>query len=127
MAQYSGTAGSVVVGTVTAGEIAEWSLDMSMSPVDVTAFGDNWEEAIPSIRAATGSFSGNADATDGGQTLLDAAMLDGTTVGLALYVNATNYWSIGTALLTGRTAGMAQTGKGDVSYNFKVSGPVSFT
>lgn len=132
MAQYSGTAGSALYldGTVptTIGEIAEWSLDLSMSPVDTTAFGDTWEEAIPSIRAATGSFSGNFDMTDLPQLAMMNSFLGGSAVSLQLVFGtaATNsYWEILTAYYTGATTGISVTGKGDVSYNFKASGSIT--
>ena len=43
----------------------------------MTAFGDSWEEYIPSLRNATGTFSGNFDNSDTGQTALINTMLGG--------------------------------------------------
>ena len=83
----SGTAGSVVYmtgGTTVVGEITEWNLDLSMSPVEVSAFGDNWKRSIPSIRAASGSFSGNFAGDDTAQTSLRNAMLGGSAIALRL-------------------------------------------
>ncbi len=126
MGALSGTAGSVVAGTATVGEMAEWALDLSHSPVDVTAFGDNWEEYIPSIRGATGSFSGNFDHTNGAQTTLINSMLGGSAIALKLYVDGTKYFNIGTAYLTTQGNAISVAGKADVSWNFQVSGPVTF-
>lgn len=128
MGALSGTAGSVVLmpGTVVIGEIAEWSLDLSHSPVDVTAFGDDWARYVPSIRNATGSLSGNFDSADSGQSSLLQAMLGGSAVAFRLFVSPTKYFNIGTAYLTGVGPSISQTGKGDVSYSFQNSAEVSF-
>ena len=129
MAALSGTAGSVVYmtgGTALVGEISEWSLDLSHAPVEVTAFGDNWAEYVPSIRNASGSFSGNFDTGDAQQTSLLNAMLNGSAIALRLYLNATKYFNIGTAYITGLGAAVSQTGKADVSYDFQNGAAVTF-
>lgn len=130
MAALSGTAGSVVYttgGTTAVGEIREWSLDLSHSPVDVTAFGDVWERYVPSLRGATGSFAGNLDTSDTTQTSLRNTMLGGSALSLRFYVSPAAYFSIGTAYLTGMSPAISVDGKADVSYDFQVSGPVTFT
>ena len=127
MAALSGTAGSVIVGTVVCGEIQEWSLDLSHSPVETTAFGDSWQEYIPSIRGATGSFSGNYDTADAQQTVLTSSMLGGSAVALKLYVSGTKYFTLGTTYLTGEGHSISNDGKADVSFDFTVSGPVTLT
>lgn len=128
MAALSGTAGSVVYttgGTTNVGEIAEWSLDISHSPVETTAFGDNWADYVPSIRNATGSFSGNFDSTDTAQAALINAMLGGSAVALRCYVSSSKYFNVGTAYLTGMSPAISQTGKADNSFTFQVSAPVT--
>lgn len=127
MAALSGTAGSVLAGTVVVGEIAEWSFDVGHSPVETTAFGDQWQEYIPSLRNATGSFSGNRDTTDTVQTTLLNSTLGGSAVALKLYVSPTSYWTVGTAYITGQSDSISNAGKADVSWNFQVSGAVTFT
>lgn len=125
----SGTAGSVVYttgGTTTVGEISEWSLDLSMSPVETTAFGDNWARYLPSIRNATGSFAGNFDPADAMQTNLVNAMLAGSAIALRLYVSGSKYFNLGTAYVTGLSPSISQAGKADVSYAFQNSGPATF-
>lgn len=126
MAALSGTAGSVSVGTVVVGEIIEWSLDIGHSPVQVTAFGDSWEEYIPSLRNATGTFSGNFDSSDTSQTTLINSMLGGSAVALRCYVGTAKYFLAGTAYLTGMSPSISVSGKADVSYSFQASGPVTF-
>ena len=127
MAALSGTGGSVLVGTALCGEISEWSLDISHSPVETTAFGDNWAEYVPSIRNATGSFGGNFDPADTTQTVLINSMLGGSAVALKLYVSGTKYFTLGTAYLTGMSPSINQAGKADVTYAFQNAAPVVFT
>lgn len=112
-------------GTTLVDDLAEWSLDFSMDVVDVTAFTDQWGQYIPSIRNATGSFSGNFTTDDTGQTSLQNAALGGSAVALRLYLNTTKYYNIGTAYLTGMGASISQTGKADVSFDFQAASPVT--
>jgi hypothetical protein len=124
MAQYSGTAGSVVYmtgGTTAIGEIMEWSFDPDMSEVEVTAFGDRYGEFIPGINRATGSFSGNFDAADTSQLALVNSYLGGSAVALRLQQGA-KYWNIGTSYITGFSNSISYDGKGEISYDFRVSG-----
>lgn len=129
MAAFSGTAGSVVYvtgGTVLVAGIAEWTLDMSMSTVESTAFGDTWDTKVPSVRTATGSFSGNREQADSGATSLMNAFMGGSAVAFRLYENATKYFNIGTAYFTSYSPTVSVKGKGELSYNFDVSGPVTY-
>ena len=125
----SGTAGSVVYvsgGTTRVDELTEWRLDISMSPQEVTSFGDNWQEYLPSVRGATGTFQGNFVTDDSGQTSMQNAMLGGSAVALRLYMNATKYFNVGTAFLTQMGPGISQAGKADVQFGFQVSKDVTF-
>lgn len=126
MAAISGTAGSVTAAGTVIGEMAEWALDLAHSPVETTAFGDSWQDYVPSLRGATGSFSGNFDHTNAVQTALINTMLGGSAVALKLYVDATKYFNVGTAYLTGQNNAVSVAGKADVGWNFQVSGPVTF-
>ena len=128
MAAFSGTAGSVILygtaGTVVSG-IGEWSFDGSMSPVETTKFGDSWDTFVPSVRNATGSFNGNRDNTAAQSTLINA-FLGGSAVNLRLYEGASNYWDAGTVYITGMSPAVSAKGKGEISFNFQVSGPATF-
>lgn len=128
MAAFSGTAGSVVLygtaGTVIAG-MSEWSLDGSMSPVETTDFGDSWDTFVPSVRNATGSFSGNRDDTAAQSTLVNA-FLGGSAMTLRFYENATKYWEAGTAYITGMNPSLSVKGKGEMSFSYQASGPVTY-
>ena len=124
----SGTAGSVVYmtgGTTVVGEISEWSLDLAMSPVETTAFGDGWKRSIPSFRSGSGSFMGSHANDDTAQTSLRNAMLGGSAIALRLY-EGTAYWNVGTAYITGNGRSISQSGKAELSYDFEPSGPVTY-
>lgn len=124
----SGMGGSVVYmtgGTTVVGEINEWSIDISMSPTEVSAFGDNWKRSIPNIRAASGSFSGNHATDETAQTSLRNAMLGGSAIALRLN-EGTAYWNIGTAYLTGHGRSISHQGKAETSFDFEPSGPVTY-
>jgi hypothetical protein len=125
MAGFSGTAGSVTVGTVLLVGMSEWSLDISMSPVETTDFGENWDTFVPSTRAATGSFSGNFQLSDTGFTTLQNSILGGSVLALRCYMNSTKYWNIGTAYITGFSPTISQKGKAETSFNFQSSGPIT--
>ena len=125
MAALSGTAGSVVYATSATG-ISEWSLDLSHSPVETTAFGNDWQAYVPSIRGATGSFSGNFDYAVAAQLNAGTALLAGTAFALKLYLDGTKYFNIATVYVTGWSPSISQSGKADVSFDFTVSGAVTF-
>lgn len=126
MAVYSGTAGSMRIGTVTTNEIKEWSLDLGQNVVDVTTFSEAWERKIAGIRNASGTFSGNFDDSDTNQTAIMNALLNGTALNLRCYVNSTKYFNVGTAFVTGMSPSTSYDGAAQVSFNFTVSGPVTF-
>lgn len=126
MAAFSGTAGSVTVGTVRIGGISEWSLDISAATVEDTEFGQTWDTYVPSTRTYTGSFSGNEQPASTGQTNVQDALLGGSAVALRLYENATKYWNIGTAYITGMSPSISAKGKAEISFNFQGSGPVTY-
>lgn len=127
-AGLSGTAGSVVYttgGTTVVGSIKEWSLSLSHSPVETTAFGDIWQTYIPSLHNATGSFAGNFDTGDAAQTSLTGASLGGSACAFRLYLSPTKYYNIGTAYITGQGPAVSNDGKAETSFDFQVSGPVT--
>ena len=129
MAAFSGTAGSVVYatgGTTLVGGISEWSIDISMSPVEDTEFGQTFDTFVPSVRNYTGSFSGNHPNSDAAFTNLQNAMIGGSAVSLRLYINATKYWNVGTAYITGQSSGVSAKGKGEGSFNFQGSGALTY-
>lgn len=128
MAAFSGTAGSVVYmtgGTTTVSGISEWSLDGSMSPVETTVFGENWDSYVPSVRNATLSFSGNRDDTAAQSSLVNA-FLGGSAIALRLYETSSKYWNVASAYITGMSPSLSVKGKGEMSFSCQVSGTVTY-
>ncbi len=121
----SGTAGSVLVGGTVVGEMAEWALDISHSPVATTAFGDAWERALGGLRGASGSFSGNFDKVDAGQGILQAAYDDGAEIRIGLWLDPTIRLEAN-ALLTGISDGVTVDGQDTVLWDFITNGQITY-
>lgn len=130
MAQYSGTAGSVVYvtgGTTTVGEIKEWSFDGAAETVEVTAFGQTFRSRIPGLRDGGGSFSGNFDMADTAQLAMINAFLAGSAVALRLHMSSSKYINVGTAFFEGFSPSISFDGAAEVSFDFVTSGTYSIT
>ena len=125
MSALSGTAGSVVyfsgVDTVI-GEIREWTLDLSTTPIDVTAFGEEANRYIQNLNRATGSFSGNLDPDNVTQGSVRSDYLNGANVRLLLYHSSTGYTDAIRAHVTGFGPTISVDGKAEISYDFQVTG-----
>lgn len=95
MSAIAGKGGSAKIGANTIAEVTSWSLDISADMLDSTSLGDDWREFIAGLNGATGSVEVKWDIPNdaNGQTALQTAVLNSTTVTLNLYVNATNYYS----------------------------------
>lgn len=95
MAAIAGKGGSAKIGANTIAEVTSWSMDISADMLDSTSLGDDWREFIAGLNGATGTVEVKWDIPNdaNGQTALQNALLNGTTVTLNLYVNATNYYS----------------------------------
>lgn len=91
MAAIVGKGGNVQVGAVTVAELDDWTLDIDADTLEDTSFGDDWKTYLQGLKAWTGSLKGRWDvATDtNGQGALQAAILGGTSVTLALNVDST--------------------------------------
>lgn len=124
MTVASGTAGSVVVGTVAAGHTQEWSLSFSRDAVEITGMGQTAREYIPGVYGFTGSFSMAKDISDAAEVALKAAALGAGTVALKLH-EGTAYYSIGTAIITGMSPALSFDGASTNSYDFSGSGPLA--
>ena len=101
MAAIAGKGGSAKIGANTIAEVSSWGLDISADMLNSTSLGDNWREFVAGLNGATGSVEVKWDIPNdaNGQTALQTAMLNGTTVTLNLYVNSSNYYS-GTAYVS---------------------------
>lgn len=104
MARYHGKQGLVYIapnGTgvaVSITPLTEWSLDMAMDTVEVTAFGDTNKQYVAGLKDIKGSYSGIWDDTQDG---LFTAADSGEAVRMYLYPTSaelTSYW-YGTAFI----------------------------
>ncbi len=124
MAVNSGTAGSVLIGTVAVGAVKEWSLNFSRTTADITGMGTAPSSFIPTVYNYTGSFSTSRDNADAGEVALRAAALGAGTAGLKLY-DGTALFTCGTVIITGMGPGIAFDGAATNQYDFQGSGPLS--
>ena len=101
MAAIAGKDGSAKIGANTIAEVTSWSMDVSADMLDSTSLGDDWREFIAGLNGATASVEVKWDIPNdaNGQTAMQTALLNGTTVTLNLYTNASNYYS-GTAYIS---------------------------
>ena len=121
MAVASGTAGSVVVGTVVVGRVKEWSLSFSREAVEISGMGQASRDFIPGIYGYSGSFSTAKDVADAGEVALKSATLGAGTVGLKLY-EGTALYTLGTVVITGMSPSLSFDGASETSYDFQGSG-----
>lgn len=125
MSALSGTAGSVIYFSgvdAIVGEIREWTLDLSATPIDITAFGEEANRYIPNINRATGSFSGNLDPSNATQGSVRSDFLNSANVRLLLYHSSTGYTDAIRAHVTGFGPSISVDGKAEISYDFQVTG-----
>lgn len=122
----SGTAGSVSVNGTIVGEVDEWSLDIEQTPVTTTAFGVEWEAVIDSLRAASGTFSANTDTDDAAQTALTAALHNGQSVTLRLWLDAISRFEL-SAYLTDESDGVTVDGADTTVYDYVMSGNLTYS
>lgn len=120
MAAFSGTAGSVAMATQVLASVSEWSLDLSMAPAEITAFGENWDGYVPSVKNATGTFMVNTDTEQtAGYIRPRVAFLDNVSYTIYLAdVDAGSKWAITSSNITGMSPAISVKGKGEVSYSF---------
>lgn len=127
MATLIGYAGKVVISAATVAELSNWKMDLSADMADVTAFSTTgWKSNIPGLKEWSGSAEGNFDMSDtNGQLALQNALLNGTSVALKLYVDATHYYS-GTAYVKKIAPEAAVDDVVKVSFDFQGSGALTY-
>ncbi len=122
----AGKGGSVKIGANTA-NVSSWSLDISPDMIDTSKLGESWKGVIPGLLDATGSIEADYETTDtNGQTALQTALLNQTTVTLNLYVDATHYYSM-SAYITGMNVEVPSDDKVTRSVDFQQTGGVTYT
>lgn len=126
MAQIAGKTGSVKLGANTVAELDNWNLSIDVDMLEITKFLDSAKGYIAGLYAWNGKASGRFDQTDAtGQAALQTALLNGTTVALKLYVNATNSYS-GTAFVKSMNPKASVSGTVEVEFSFQGSGALTY-
>ena len=128
MAFASGTAGSVAYvsgGTTSIVSAHEWSLDAEMKTSTVTAFGDQWDVNIPSIRSWKGSLGIRHDGSQASQDFIRNMILNGSAAITHRFSAGTNTYT-GSALATGGKFDIAYDGAAETKYDLTGSGPLSY-
>lgn len=126
MAGIAGNAAAAKIGTNTILEMGEWNADIERAVEDDTEFGDTWESGVATMGKGSGSMKGRWGADGTQQAAMQNAMLNGTTVALRLYVNASNYYS-GTAYVTKVSPSATVKGLVEMEYGFQFTGAVTYT
>lgn len=128
MAAQNGNGGSVlymIAGTAVVDGINEWSIDVTQEPTEHIAFTETWKNNYQGPMGYSGSFSGRGD--DGTtQDALRAMHLAGSAIALRLHVSATEYWNVGTALLTGQSDQLSREGIMERAWDFVGSGALTY-
>lgn len=126
MSVLKGNAGSLKLSTNVVAEMQSWQLEVSQDYIDTTSFGDTFREQTPTFASWTASADGKLDISDtNGQTALQSAWLNGTTVTPRFYVDASHYFS-GLAYVSA-TVSAAVDGVCEIKYAFTSAGTLSYS
>ncbi len=127
MPATAGKSGKVMIGANTVALLDDWKFDGDRKLIPVTSFGDDWEKFVAGLASATGTANGKCDMSDiNGQLAMHNAWLNGTTVALKLYIDATHYWS-GTAWINKVSPSASISDKSAISFSFTFDGAIIYT
>lgn len=127
MATFTGSGGTVKVGSVEVAEIRSFSIDETMDTLEDTAMGDTSRTYKASLKNFTGSIdvffddtdaSGQGSLTVGSEVTVNFQM-EGTSTG--------DHLLTGTALVTGRTINSSFDGLVEASLSLQGSGALTET
>lgn len=126
----AGKNGKVVIGESSTQKVVgikNWSLELSLETLETTALGDDWKNYITGLKEWTASSEGDYEVPvdTQGQKALQDAYLNGTTVILKLYVDATNYYQ-GTAYISSLSIEDPVDDVVNISIEFTGTGALSF-
>ena len=126
----AGKNGKVVIGSSTTEKVVgikNWSLELSLETLETTALGEDWKKYISGLKEWTASSEGDYGVpTDtAGQKALQTAFLNGTTVTVKMYVDATNYYQ-GEAYISSLSIEDPVDDVVSISIEFTGSGALSF-
>ncbi len=94
----AGKNGKVVIGTDESKKVVgikNWSLELSLDPLETTSLGDDWKKYITGLKEWSASSEGDYEVPvdKEGQGALQTAFLSGLTVVVKLYVDEKNYYT----------------------------------
>ena len=86
---------SVKLGSNLVANLTNWSIDINMDDIDVTAFGSVWGKSMPGFQRWTGTAEGHYDPADtNGQAVLQDDALSATKItDIRFYIDSTSYWT----------------------------------
>ena len=124
----AGKSGKVSLGANDVAELKSWSLDLGSAVIETTSLGAAWKSSISGLKEWKASADGNwiMNTDTNGQTALQNAYLNGTTVTLKLYVNATNYYS-GSAFVSGIKIEDSVSGIVTANFDFAGTGALAYS
>ena len=124
MATFSGSGGTVLVGTDPIAEIKSYSVEENMDTLEDTSMGDTSRTYKASLKSFTGSCDVMFDDSDSGQS----ALLVGSEVSMSFLMegNTTgDHRLTGTVLVTGRTINSSFDGLVEASLSFQGTGALT--
>ena len=124
MATFSGSGGTVLVGTDPIAEIKSYSVEENMDTLEDTSMGDTSRTYKASLKSFTGSCDVMFDDSDSGQN----ALLVGSEVSMSFLMegNTTgDHRLTGTVLVTGRTINSSFDGLVEASLSFQGTGALT--
>ncbi len=94
----AGKNGKVVIGADESKKVVgikNWSLELSLDPLETTSLGDDWKKYITGLKEWSASSEGDYEVPvdKEGQGALQTAFLNGLTVVVKLYVDDKNYYT----------------------------------
>jgi hypothetical protein len=127
MTAIAGYAGSAKIGINTILELDKWDISLDADVYDTSSFTNAWHSVITGLKKWTGTCSGRqyqGDTT--GQALLQAGLIAGTSVALALYTDAVHNYA-GTAFVKQQQTKTAVNSTVDASWSFEGNGAIVYT
>jgi len=129
MATIYGNNGEIKISSTAVGEVKSWSLTISRDTIEDTSMGDDSKSFVYGKASASGTIEVHFDDDDSAQGTLRDAVLNGTSVALDLFTNAsatsgTDYYSL-TALITSQDVSVEMDSIESRTYNFTSAGAVT--
>lgn len=133
MALYSGVTGKISTKTGTAEtesdllHMATWDVSLTKSMIEVTSFGNDYKEKVPSVKDWSAKADGTTDfSADSGQAALIDAYENGAEIAAAFYLDEDTFLS-GKCYITDLDITHDAEGASKISISLAGSGKASLT